>query len=462
MKKYIACLVYVLTTLLVGCQLNEMSASITPDSQLPITETPSLATPTAPIFDSTATAPQTPIPTNTASPTATNTSTPTETSLFPPEAQVQSQCLEVEMLSEWVKSKGIVILGNRNVVDGRYQHMDYQFDMTTGKTTPFNGENESGIFFSASPNRHLMAYNRVTFDEADNIIQDELVIATADGVEQKTIPWENGWVGIPGWLDNQHVVINIAGLDADESAGQKPSTLLSMNPFTGERQILKPNFPGIYQTYPMYDWEGWSVTTYDPTLTRVVYLSEESQYFLFTLWDLENEQQLGSLPGIFPFSGYIPIPRWSPDGARFVVEAFVPEQQSLELFLVNRMGQAEQLTNLYSYEETRLASTSWSPDGRYLAAWLDLASLRKKSEVELVVLDTLSRQITDYCIQIKYAGEGYSDAPPEPIWSPDGTQLIVMDRYDQDHRRVILVDLVQGFAAQIAEDMEPMGWMLAP
>ena len=59
-------------------------------------------------------------------------------------------------------------------------------------------------------------------------------------------------------------------------------------------------------------------------------------------------------------------------------------------------------------------------------------------------------------------GEGYGgDLPPAPIWSPDSQQFLVVDWYEKEHSRVVLVDIAQGFAAQIAEDMEPLGWMVS-
>ena len=63
---------------------------------------------------------------------------------------------------------------------------------------------------------------------------------------------------------------------------------------------------------------------------------------------------------------------------------------------------------------------------------------------------------------MKYGQDVYGNFPPAPIWSPDGTQLIVQDLYETYHRHVLLVDLVQGFLTQIVEDMEPVGWMVAP
>jgi hypothetical protein len=38
--------------------------------------------------------------------------------------------------------------------------------------------------------------------------------------------------------------------------------------------------------------------------------------------------------------------------------------------------------------------------------------------------------------------------------------VIVENRYAAQTSRVILVDIVQGFAAQIAENMTPGGWMV--
>ena len=128
--------------------------------------------------------------------------------------------------------------------------------------------------------------------------------------------------------------------------------------------------------------------------------------------------------------------------------------------MIDGNGQIEQLTNLTSYvNDGDFMSYNWSRDGRYIAAWMFLGSLNKKGHtVDLVIIDTESKQVIDTCISVGYAGEGYG-APPEPIWSPDGNQLLV---YNENRNRVILVDRMQGFAAQIAEDMEPLGWMLAP
>ena len=160
------------------------------------------------------------------------------------------------------------------------------------------------------------------------------------------------------------------------------------------------------------------------------------------------------------------VPRWSPDGSRLVVEGPTSDQSDLELFLISRDGQIEQLTNLNAYSHIVYLNYSWSPDGQYVAAWVaDKESTVNlaKNEAELVIIDTRTRLVTDTCIRVKYRGTGYGGRPPTaPFWSPDGKQLVVMDWYEADHRRVILVDPARGLATQIAQDMEPVGWMLAP
>lgn len=395
-------------------------------------------------------------------PTATVTPQPSATSQFPPESRIQFNCLDISSTGTgWGKSSSVVVLDNWMGDD------DYLLDMSTGEIAPINKVGERTLAFAVSPDRAWFAYDRVRFDKDDphHITQDELIISDTSGQVKIAIPWEKGWVGIPGWLDNQWLVINISGLDPLESALRKPAHLLAINPFTGERKILAPDFPDIH-TFDMFDWENWSRTMYDPTLTRVVYLTEYDN-FSYVLWDLENDREITRLPARIPMWNYIPIPRWSPDGSRFVVEAWIPEEKRLELFQVSRDGESERLTNLYPYGQATLAQYSWSPDGRHLAALLD-TGLGLNPELELVVLDTETKEITNYCLKITYfhqapkIEDSWSDNPPLPIWSPDGTQLLVRNRTGMFNWQVILVDLTRGSAAVIAENMEPMGWLRTP
>lgn len=451
MKTRILLLQIVIALLLPGCQQPAVSVQITQTPPVILTSTASPLSPTASF---------TPVATPTPTPAATATPKPSATPRFPPDARMQFNCLDVLPAgTEWGKSSGVVVLENW------ISDIDYLLDMWSGELTPINKERERAFHYAASPDRTWLAHSWVLVDDDNFVIQKELIIADATGQVESAIPWEEGWVGIPGWLDNEWLVINISGLDPLESALRKPAHLLAINPFTGERKILAPDFPDIH-TFDMFDWENWSRTMYDPTLTRVVYLTEYDN-FSYVLWDLEHDREITRLPARIPMWNYLPIPRWSPDGSRFVVEAWIPEEKRLELFQVSRDGESERLTNLYPYGQATLAQYSWSPDGRHLAALLD-TGLGLNPELELVVLDTETKEITNYCLKITYfhqapkIEDSWSDDPPLPIWSPNGTQLLVRNRTGRFNWQVILVDLTRGSAAVIAENMEPMGWLRTP
>jgi WD40 repeat protein len=400
----------------------------------------------------------------TISPAETETATPTATATIPPEARLKYQCIEVRPVSPGeTASEGIVVLDSRVVVGSRYKPETFLLDLATGKSTQIAAEGERQSEFAVSPGRKLMAYSRVVLDASEKVVKDELVIASADGQQQKAIPWEEGWSHIVGWLDDQRVVINL--FKRQENLVQMYATFLVLDPFTGKRQMLRPDFPAVYDVPRIPDWYGWSITAYDPTLTRVVYpmFTGNGYEHTYVIWDLKRNRILARLDAVFKMaSDYLPAPRWSPDGSRLVVEGSLTTPPAFETFLVSRDGQIEQLTNLYAYEKARLSGYSWSPDGRYIATWLNTSSLRETREAELVVVDTLTKQITDYCIRVKYGGEEYGDELLAPIWSPGGKQLIVQDWYEKDHRRVILVNPGHSFAVPIVEDMEPAGWMLEP
>ncbi len=395
------------------------------------------------------------------------TLTPSLSPLILPQGDLAAQCLEfLPELPPEAGIEGVLVLDSRLDLNGRFARDTFLLDLATGDSrqiASMPAENQGSHV--VSPDRTLLAYYRVLVDASDKITGEELVVSDATGQRLESIPWEDGWLGPLGWLDNHRLVISLAGLDPDEGNGQKPSTLLLLDPFTGQRQVLKPDYTGIYRIRDAF-WDGWGGTLIDPTLTRVIYpyLSDDGIY-TYALWDLQQQKLLATLDAVFAGDGPFgaPMPVWSPDGSRLAVQGNVEDvngEPAFEIFLVTRDGQVEQLTELFKYKKSGLTNFSWSPDGRYLAAWLTTYENWIPSETsDLVVVDTQTRQVIDSCIS--------TEIHFRPIWSPDGKQLVVTERTDTaDHStvryRVVLVDLARGFAAQIKEDVEAFGWMQSP
>jgi Tol biopolymer transport system component len=184
---------------------------------------------------------------------------------------------------------------------------------------------------------------------------------------------------------------------------------------------------------------------------------------------MSNQQLVASLENIFVaqsiHNDIFPMPHWSPDGSQFVFQGLVrfSDHVERELFQVSRDGQAEQVTHLSSFANILDTNYSWSPDGGHIAFFLATKQIRYP-EALVATIDMSTMMVTNYCMPILYGGEGYGmgGQPASPVWSPDGKQFLVVDWYEKDHYRVILVDVVLGLAAQIAEDMEPVGWMISP
>jgi hypothetical protein len=369
--------------------------------------------------------------------------------------------------SEELTSSGVVVV--KNSAAGSYDTS--LLDMSSGQITPFSSARENQINHSVSPNRRLVSYQSVFLDTEGKVIGEELAIASADGKLLKTIPWEQRWMTLLGWLDNDRLMISY-----DEPVeGKMPVSFLVLNPSTGERQVLRPDFPDsldISSTLFPY-WGGWYGVMYNPALTRATYprfVSGSGEEYTYGIWDLTSNRPVASLESVFAnftlAHDKFPIPIWSPDGSGFVFQGLVPFSDHIEqeLYRVSSGGQIEQLTHLYSKAYIWESSYSWSPDGRYIAMFIGPPLGAAYEKARLAVLDTQARQVTDYCIPISFGREGARNPvlPPAPIWSPDSTQLLVQDWYAKDSDRLILVDIKKDLAAQLAEDVEPMGWMAAP
>jgi hypothetical protein len=184
------------------------------------------------------------------------------------------------------------------------------------------------------------------------------------------------------------------------------------------------------------------------------------------LWEIKTNQEIALLPTY----GVRRKPEWSPDGkqvamVKALTDTVVDKPGDQELFSLNREGAATRLTYLTEYyDRVELGQFSWSPDGRYIAFGLYAEPFQSpdvspqdglENVARLAVLDTHSHVVTNYCVPIYY---GWIS----PIWSPDSQQLLIEDVTEVGKSLVYLVDIQQGFAAKIAEDVSPQGWMVLP
>ena len=398
------------------------------------------------------------------------TSAPTTNQISVPvvgtDSKLVEQCLDVApALSDTFPYNGLLVLKER--VSGNDKPYVTTLDMDTGKATAISLDRENQIGHVVSPDQTLMAYTSILFDEQKNIIKEELVIADANGTRLKSMPWGETWHSIAAWLNDTQLAISLV-LSPEQNSGQKPAALLVLDPFTGEQKLLDPDLPGYIHEPDMVVpyWGGWLGTVYDFTGSLAVYpayFGTDSDKFTYAVWDASKGQMVVSLERVFaPYLGFndiFPQPRWSPDNSQFVFNGLVNTDNGVasELYRVSRDGQIEQLTELSPTAYVLDSGYGWSPDGRFIALLLITREVFG-SKALVALLDTVTLQVTNYCLTISYGSALLSP----PIWSPDGRQFLVTDWYDEGHQRIILIDIEKNIAAQIAEDMELIGWMVKP
>jgi dipeptidyl aminopeptidase/acylaminoacyl peptidase len=464
MKKQTLFAFFVIFTLsIAGCNNNITS---TPVAQLTANTPPPLSlttTTSAQIASITSSSIASSTPTKTYIPTVTPTITVTSSPTFLPETRLTRQCLEVlPNLPVGVNVNGTIILDGlwaQSTITGTFL-----LDMSTQRSFQIARPNENLGNFVISKDKKSMAFNSTVLDSAGKIIQDQLVVATADGQWQKAIPWEEKWSGLLDWTDDDRLLIETS----DSSAvRQDIHVYLVLDPFSGKREILPSDYPGyIYDTRIPY-WDGWNGVLYDPALTRVIYpqtMTGDDTVFTLALRDLSGNYPITSLENIYQdglsFSVVASMPVWSPDSSQFAFVGHDLSQPAFELYRVSRDGQPEQLTNLSSVAFLKGLVFRWSPDGRKIVMLADMNPLSWSGTVTILILDVETKEIMDTCISMEIGSVDENSIGP--IWSPDGQQFLFVDFTDNEHSRVILVDNVQGYAAQIAENVNPRGWMIAP
>lgn len=429
-----------------------MGCSSIPSTSLP-TELPTLdkvtipptlssetATSVVPSATESSTSTPNPLPfTATTKPTSTPTANLQITPTIPPEARLDYQCLEINSnLPKIGMYAGTIVLA------GYSETPTYLLDLSTMDMKTLLGEkDEKSIFWTVSPDRKWLAYYLLS--------SEELIVENIGGKEQPiTHHWEQHWVAILQWLDNQNLLISLGGAYS------------VFNPFTGERRGLVNDFQ--YYAVPYGVGANWWGVVYNPSLTRAVYPSDPAfvnangEFGKIVLWNMQTNKFVTSLSSFSNPWGWEPV--WSPNGKELIIALGQegPPGSSVynELYKVSLDGQQTKLTyiNAIHSKWSMISHYSWSPDARQIAFWLDI---NLGTQLAILNLDTML--VTNYCIDLANVEE-------PPIWSPDGRQLVIPTyNYSKDTVTfdIVLIDLEENVAFMLTQgNFRPVGWMVNP
>lgn len=286
-----------------------------------------------------------------------------------------------------------------------------------------------------SSDRKLLAYS--WFNTATS--KWELSLVDAIGSPKKVAWSSEDAFGFDGWINNHQLAIF-----------QKHKFIIVDTAQDSQLSFSPSDFPD-FEPYVSY----FSVS-FDPSITRAVYKSEK-----ITLWDLGTKTRIAQIDDSFDRA---PTIAWQSSGERAAIVAPIntglkTHSWSDEIFIVERDGQSWQLTYLYEAfgRPHNIASLSWSPNGSRIAFWLPDGTGNKT----LMVADGITGNVTNYCI-LNVTNDHFPIYLPAPIWSPDGSQLLVENRYASDKSKLLIVDILENIAFPIATDANPVGWMIKP
>jgi hypothetical protein len=356
--------------------------------------------------------------------------------------KLENSCFEIAP----IKNEGLTKNGNLVLYD-RNKREFYKYIVSSGSKSVLFDVNPNSV--SVSPDRKWLGYITGPY------LYEKLQIQSFNARETLSIDLNTieKWLTMDDWITNDMIIF--AKHDNSDNISQ-PRSLIALNPFSGEKKELHPNFPDIYDN-DSWGWDNSGRTLYSSDFRYVVYFSA-GEKFGYALWDIENKKSITSIETLNPRIA----PQWMVGGKAFIAQVFD------EFYFADIDGHAGKLTdfgNLFSGKDIEIRAWSQSPNSRYIAFFMGFMSGEQVLEDRLMVLDTETGEVTDYCISgdtFRIASTDVVDYSPAPIWSPDGKALLIESRIELDKSRLILVDLVQKTATQIVENAVPFGWMLLP
>jgi hypothetical protein len=308
---------------------------------------------------------------------------------------------------------------------------------------------------AVSPSGQWLAY----CPSANDSSPMRLIIENAQGFKKIDLPINKDWWLGATWLDEEQLAINVW---ENRSVGyHRLLPMEVLNPFTRKSQVFESNYPGMKPPIEgpalsrvSFPFE-YTAVVYNSNLDRAIYPDTANEEAFIVLWDIIHQKTVAKLEYHYGFE-YAPL--WSPDGSRFAIAVGVSHDMSIllnEWFLVTHDGKIEQVTKFADkYKSVETGAASWSPDGNYLAFWLDLPDGECVGK-HLALLDLRTKHVIHYCNPNNLEGVTLFD----PVWLPDSTHLLYQDYYDDIRCHLILLDIKQDRAWIVGENEIPEGWL---
>jgi WD40 repeat protein len=357
---------------------------------------------------------------------------------------------------ESIVSGGKDYSGSLLVVDHDQKQLLF-YELATGELTPVLEENEEAVTYAVSPNGLWLAMKTLDSDTH----QPQLKIISLKDEETFSMPWQEGWIRIAYWLDNQHFFISTTPFDQYD--------LYLVNPFTNEKQLISYQSEDMFNLEWPPDWKGAGPVSYSPDLGYLVFASWRNENILA---NVKTGKILLSTPYISFHQFPNKSPQWSPDGNSVLIPIPLNSTDYMndELLAININGSVTRLTNLSEvYELVSINRYSWSPDANNIAI-LYSASGTISGE-QLAILDLEEGVLSPYCIQADQTDwplrtnlHTYYDQViyDGVVWSPDGSHLILENTKEGNKRTSYLIDLEKNIAYALFFDtnMQVVGWMV--
>ena len=362
------------------------------------------------------------VPTTTSLPTTTPAAT-----LY--SGEVEYHCIKVgDDVRQLGSLNGTLVL-NGYLVPGTKNNPSLLVNMSSGNQVPLVADDLTHRFV-ISPSGSYLAFDVSIGNDSGkrqiNVV-DSAGNTLVNVVEQDLVSME--------WLNDKTLLVD----SQLELYSNNP--LIFLSPFDHKQKVVQPFITQAeriapFDSEPIYEWGFYDFhkIIYNPTLTRAIYAARDQNGAKLVFRDLSSNQDIYNLRSQ---QAWGVSPKWSPDGTKIAISLntkSVFETMKYEIFILDQ-------------------------NGSRVAFWYT-ANEDIMRDLRLSVFDTKAQKTIDYCITNNGPAHMWHRNDTAPIWSPDGDFLLVeTPNVNVDNPNVVIVDLIQEYAAIVKTGYEPVGWI---